>query len=818
MMRDSNATDGGADNALTGINGAAKQASAIVSTHLDNKSLCIALLRADTEADATRILRDSGYLDSNSDWVLLGESETNFSICGNQADNSVAALVEKLVNSIEAEMIAEVRRRGIDPTSNAAPSTIEEAVRMLLEVPTGHLKDLPAASRRRLVKVHLVVTGGARNPCYTILDSGEGHAPAQWPSTFLSLPGSKRPGYKTRMKFVQGVYNMGGTGVLPFCGKQSYELIISRRDPSIAKPGEEEWGLTIIRRRVLTDKALAYEYLAPNGKILSFSSEELPLMYDNYPEAYGRPFQWGTCIKLYEYKHTQSTLATSHSGQDLYYELSRYLFEVPLPVKIVERRTLPGFEKIHTHETVLAGMSARLESDRSNLIEITSSGAIKLPELGKLDVTTYLFVSSYNRPHWRERKAITLLINGQMHGYLSDDFFVRNAVDLSYLKTDLYVILDCSKIPIALRQQLFMPSRERLRDSEERAQMFKALEEFLHDHPALRDANDRRHNEDIKSKLEDHKPFEQILERLIKVSPSLTEILLPGSQITKLVDFDWLKRRGPYSGKRHPTFFRPEGHSSISIEKDCPIAGSCFVHFETDAENEYFSRKNDPGKLDATDDVLKSYNLSNGICSIRFKPPAGAAPGEKTQVIVRVTDPKLQVPFECTLTLNIIQKKNGRRSGTERAPSPQEEKQQRFKKPVEGEGEEKIGFSTPKVEEVYQPDWHAHDFTDKSALDLKPYSGSYEVYVNMDNCYLQNELLTNKKEEAEVLKMQFKWGLALIAWSMIVKFEKDTPTEGKDDKKPGFIESVRETSKGIAMVLLPLINSMGSVSRSVSRG
>ena len=68
------------------------------------------------------------------------------------------------------------------------------------------------------------------------------------PDTFLSLSKSN----KLRIPFVQGKFNMGGTGVFQFSGRNNLQLIVSKRDPEIAKFEQDEtkdcWGFTIVRR------------------------------------------------------------------------------------------------------------------------------------------------------------------------------------------------------------------------------------------------------------------------------------------------------------------------------------------------------------------------------------------------------------------------------------------------------------------------------------------------------------------------------------------------------------------------------------------
>ena len=101
---------------------------------------------------------------------------------------------------------------------------------------------------------------------------------------------------------------MGGTGVFRFCGEKNIQLVISIRHPGISEhesdPMKDFWGFTIIRRDDPKDGARSsnYKYLAPSNHILFFPADEILILPSDYPEAYGKPMQWGTYIKFFEYK------------------------------------------------------------------------------------------------------------------------------------------------------------------------------------------------------------------------------------------------------------------------------------------------------------------------------------------------------------------------------------------------------------------------------------------------------------------------------------------------------------------------------------
>jgi hypothetical protein len=82
---------------------------------VDPKILCIELIKADREERVINILREAGYWDNPAAWRYYGGRASNFNTIGNQQSKSDAALVEKLVNSVDARLINECLMNGIDP-------------------------------------------------------------------------------------------------------------------------------------------------------------------------------------------------------------------------------------------------------------------------------------------------------------------------------------------------------------------------------------------------------------------------------------------------------------------------------------------------------------------------------------------------------------------------------------------------------------------------------------------------------------------------------------------------------------------------------
>ena len=95
---------------------------------MEPKTLCDRLLYAEDEETIVRTLEDAGYWDDDSAWRPYGDLENNYGTIGNQQSEAVAALVEKIVNAIDARLTDACLMAGDDPESPDAPNSIREAV------------------------------------------------------------------------------------------------------------------------------------------------------------------------------------------------------------------------------------------------------------------------------------------------------------------------------------------------------------------------------------------------------------------------------------------------------------------------------------------------------------------------------------------------------------------------------------------------------------------------------------------------------------------------------------------------------------------
>jgi len=123
-------------------------------------------------------------------------------------------------------------------TKVTVPRTMEGALKNFFksEHDSWHLTSF---WQKQAEDIQIHADGPQMNTSLVIYDNGEGQHPKDFDKTFLSL----HRGNKNEIPFVQGKYNMGGTGAIVFCGKKRYQLIGSRK-----YTGSGEFGFTVIRK------------------------------------------------------------------------------------------------------------------------------------------------------------------------------------------------------------------------------------------------------------------------------------------------------------------------------------------------------------------------------------------------------------------------------------------------------------------------------------------------------------------------------------------------------------------------------------------
>ncbi|MBI5775164.1 MAG: hypothetical protein HZA89_15685 [Verrucomicrobia bacterium] len=823
------------------------------------RDLCLALMRADSEAAVIGILTAAGLWENKRVWRLYGDRENNFSTIGNQQNRPDAALVEKLVNSVDARLMHECLARGINAESPAAPQSIREAVVKFFEdgrtsgsVFGGQVKAWDNEMRRDVARGITLAATGVKgqegDPCLTIADLGEGQTPRQFLETFLSLEKSN----KLRIPFVQGKFNMGGTGVLEFCGKKNFQLIISRRSPRILNgnfnhPTDDEWGFTLVRREDPSGnrRSSSYIFLAPvdadahpqQGEVLTFAAEKMPIFPDG-AEPYAREAEWGTLIKLYEYSlpgHRSHILRKA----GLLSRLELLLPELALPIRLHECR--PGYGgHPGSYETTLTGLGVRLdEGGRAENLESDFPVSVEMTCAGEPMTATIFAFKKGRAETYRKSEGIIFAVNGQTHGYLTVDFFRRGKVGLSYLADSILVIVDCTKITGRGRELLFMNSRDRLRDGDLRKQVEQELEDLLKNQQGLRDLRERRRREEIQSRIEDSKPLEQILESLLKHSPTLANLFLFGKHASN--PFKQIKTGAedkPYQGETYPTFFNFKAKDpGYELNRDAHINMRCRIAFETDAVNDYLSRSVDPGTFSlfvlAGEDrrevkdlgFASNVNLQNGIANLSIKFPETCQVGDTLKFVAVVNDATRPEPFENRFNVRV-----------QKPAEPGSGQGGREKPPKSEGGDEREmpgGLDLPECIRVPKEKWNEQSppFDQHTALVVKDNGKGadaangesekiiYDFFINADNVHLQRFLKYELKggEDDKVAKSRFELGMMLTGLALIYQDKLDRKQGDANDyaaeseSKEPIEKRVASATKALAPFLLPMIDALGAL-------
>lgn len=764
--------------------------------------LCMALLKSESESEIVDHLDRYGYWNDFDSWQDFGGNENNFSIIGNQQSRPTAAMIEKLINSIDAVLMRECLKDGINPEGSNAPQSMTDALITYFNIRDGNLANVGAKERTKLAEeIGFIATGTRSLPNYIIFDKGEGQTPKKMPDTFLSLAKSN----KIRIPFVQGKFNMGGTGVLLFCGTLNLQLIISRRHPDIARyresgdPTAFEWGFTIVRREnpPAGFRSSIFTYLAPSQVIPHFKVDRIEIPVGMTGTQRLPTLEWGTIIKLYEYEMTG---ARSNILREFYEQSSLLLPRVGLPIRFYERRDFEG----HSLEATLVGLLVRLDEDRNENLEDGFPATGKIAAGGQsLPLKIFAFKKG-RAQHYRKGEGILFTLNGQTHGILPSDFFRRRNVGMSYLADSLLIVVECDQVQRP-NEILFMNSRDRLRSGELRSDIESQLEELLKNHPGLRSLRERRRREEVENQLADSRPLKDVLQEILKKSPSLSALFIDGVDLANPFKSKFVGETENFIGKEFPTYFRlKRGEES----KNCHAKARFRVQFETDARNDYFSRDEYPGEfhLYLGDNEIEDYvlNMWNGVVTLTVTLPSEVYAGDDLVYQAIIADDTQVEPFQCEFYRHVVEplKNTNGHKGHRLPPAGNGRGQRQTTNQLE----------LPHVNEVRQENWLDHNFDRYGALRVVATGeGGFDFYVNMDNVYLKAE---EKRSSADVnmrlLEARFKYSLVLIGLALL---KEESHEETGEDGDAGSIEKrIAIVTRSIAPVLLPMIATLGDLS------
>jgi len=235
------------------------------------------------------------------------------------------------------------------------------------------------------------------------------------------------------------------------------------------------------------------------------------------------------------------------------------------------------------------------------------------------------------------------------------------------------------------------------------------------------------------------------------------------------------------------------------LVKRCPHNWTCRIEYETDAANDYFTRLIDPGHLETRGSPsLVSRHLWNGKAILRFGLPQSANVGDRLRVNVDVSDVSRVDAISSHFIIEV----------EDDAPLPPPPH------PPPPPGAQLAGI--PNVREVWRDSWAQYAFNESSALSIR--SGEDEgldIFVNMDNIYLRNEVARRRDLDPALVSHRFKWGLVLLALGMLFQEKRDeraTALEGEEneeDRATSTYTRIGRACEGVAITLIPVLLHLG---------
>jgi hypothetical protein len=654
----------------------------------------------------------------------------------------------------------------------------------------GDLAPKTQAEIRTLAEESLVLyaTGTKARPCLSFYDAGEGQLASDFPMTFCSLVyGTDEGSYKGAVNFVQGRFNMGGTGVLPFCGDNRKVQLIVSRVPSDVDNSPHEWAFTFFCF-FPSKSAPSWKYLiGSDGNVMTAGSAPLGLVPKLGAKSgelcapREREVPHGTLIKMYDYKAPKSNICG-----ELFRKLEDYLIKPALPLRVIECR--PEYRAKVMGVTIWDRLSAWAENNE--LEEGFEDGASFQLKLSTDEpVTGEIRVFKLKEGEDKPQTGLRVLINGQSHAKRDASFFETGIVDKEHVANSMLVTLDCTALGQTSRNMLFMSNREHFRDDPLVKDLLKKVQKELREHEGLKLLNQKRYEQKIANATKDADGINAI-EEMLSSDPLLAAMfgsMRPGKVASKTVTAKGpnstkvTEDPTPFKGKDFPTFFKRANGATVVTDVEFPRGSDVRISFLTDVKNNYFSRSKNRGACKYDGLIEPALHLFNGRLTFTFSVDKKLTEGTVIETKIEIAD-SAHGPF------NLVVK------GTIAAPRPKTTHEPKQDK------EEKTEL-TPSSPEILEAVKGPNDppITIETVPNKTP--PLLALQINKGSQLLIDAKKLRKKEEHAAVEFVFKYGLALVAMGLLEAARK-TPQWETD--RATCKKNIQEHAAGVGRVIVPL--------------
>ncbi len=613
-----------------------------MSTTSKNKEMFRKLLTiTSSEEIALLIENDDFFKPDNCKWMPYGKRENNAGQVEGQMKNSSNALVEKLINSIDALLMRrcyEVEGAAPDSKDPKLPKTLSEALVKYF----GSDEEINK-KRSEWAKQHMVVLaeGDKKKPTLTIIDRGEGQSPDSLQDTIVYLSGS----IKRNINFVFGKYHQGGSAAIRFCGSkaQCYQLVLSRRAEGIAgKSKPNDWGFTLVRRNY-KNRVAYYEYCVQKDEGTFSFPYEKPIKIGELEI----DFVDGVLIRLYNYYLANPSNIT-FGRKSLAFDIDQKLQKAPLPIYLLDQRGWRGDIKY-----TIAGLLRRIE-DNKDIVNDDITLPAGLGEIGTRNIRCirlkHINDAKGVKSYQQQREKIFYIENGLALGHETDSF-LRSVCELPALAPYLLCYVDMSDIPVE-SANIFHAGREEFAHTDDYRTLKERLKKFF-ENEIFEKWDQEYQKKSLTSANKDNKELDKLIEKAIIGDPELKELLGIGEEIKVPEGKD--DKKEPYRGEDHPKRLDFIGKQPKEVDK----SSYAIVSFKTEAKDNIFTRKKERYYIDWSKnsnlfDVMFR-GIKKGIISFRVDCRENAKINDEDKITFVLLDSEKNRKFKQVINFKVTE-------------------------------------------------------------------------------------------------------------------------------------------------------------------
>jgi hypothetical protein len=260
------------------------------------------------------------------------------------------------------------------------------------------------------------------------------------------------------------------------------------------------------------------------------------------------------------------------------------------------------------------------------------------------------------------------------------------------------------------------------------------------------------------------------------------------------------------------------------LRRTARLGSAPTIEFETDVDNTYFDRSDNPDLLEGEwrvyrkdcepVEVLPGCRMDgprDGIAVLHIKLPPESVIGSELSLEVEVGDDTMPEPFVNRLTLKVT-KPGEAGGGGGRSTSANRGR---------GERGGASNLELPEIFTVREADWKKdfHTFTEDDALWVLRTPGEDErdqldFYVNVDNKFLKTvQKAAGKKRDPSLLERQFMYANVLIGMAMLNSEGRDASgaDEGAEESTGSIEERINRVTTALAPIILPMIDVLATL-------